>query len=913
VHAKGKFVQDRRHSHKEKPATTADSLVHYTVVSDGGEILEGLVGKNIRSYEAMINERRGKYKRRYALKDDSSGMTNFVAGSRGSNSRQRGTSSSSRLERGTLKRSWSALSTKQNMRPLELCVSKDSSYDDSMERKRFLNYDSVEHPPSIMIDLYHHDDLSAVALRHAAKLTLFSTLNRMFKNTNRTIDVLRGKRCSMKYAIDVQWPHDHGKGYEELPLVEPGQSSVPWIKRRWNESASTDENELRLTAASGNSDFRGGDNELLCPPELSVSIKGGCTKVQSALESCDGLNAVSVQCLKVVNILAEIYLGGKINIQTIPGNTKKISRFSTSSNLSNDTLNRNKDEKVGNAMFVSEALTKKLLDQLEDPLSVVSGALPEWCSIVPSFASFVFSHTSRRLLLDRAGFGVSRAVFCQQESKVNVGPLRQRMASLRARAVELVTEAFSHDADDPTALQLQADELYGMEEALNARVAAQFRAQGWTEHALESAKAVIRRDHLLSDAALVMDRYASDVSLNRRRLEVRFEGESGFDAASGDEAGVTRGFYADVAEALLSCDHIAGVQSPNPCPSIAQLVDDCSSGNDSTLSSHKLPLWIPDVDPSHKVIIPTPRAHADASLGVYPRPLGHNHPMRSSVLKEFRFIGRLFAAALRDRFIFPLPLSITFLKLVQSRSFMEDSMLSGVIDSLSQYAISTSSTSMLPEYNHCLSSTSPAIYIESGDRFNSQQSSSPRVVSSALCLDSADLPRPGFLGGEIYAVENFICAALDNLEESEPHLTKVELRRRRREIASDKSFSRKALGKSYDCSFEEYFEERTFVDPLDPLQGEDAWPLCPNGAQISVTIDNVRVWVTLAKQFVLYDGVIAQADAFRQGINDFFSVDALLLLTPRELYEDVCGGGDNVDSWDEDSIRLLFKLDGQSK
>ncbi len=95
--------------------------------------------------------------------------------------------------------------------------------------------------------------------------------------------------------------------------------------------------------------------------------------------------------------------------------------------------------------------------------------------------------------------------------------------------------------------------------------------------------------------------------------------------------------------------------------------------------------------------------------------------------------------------------------------------------------------------------------------------------------------------------------------------------------------------------------------------GEDAWPLCPNGAQISVTIDNVRVWVTLAKQFVLYDGVIAQADAFRQGINDFFSVDALLLLTPRELYEDVCGGGDNVDSWDEDSIRLLFKLDGQSK
>jgi hypothetical protein len=42
-----------------------------------------------------------------------------------------------------------------------------------------------------------------------------------------------------------------------------------------------------------------------------------------------------------------------------------------------------------------------------------------------------------------------------------------------------------------------------------------------------------------------------DASLHKRRLEVRFEGESGFVAASGDEAGITRGLYADIAEALL--------------------------------------------------------------------------------------------------------------------------------------------------------------------------------------------------------------------------------------------------------------------------------------------------------------------------------------------------------------------------
>jgi hypothetical protein len=38
------------------------------------------------------------------------------------------------------------------------------------------------------------------------------------------------------------------------------------------------------------------------------------------------------------------------------------------------------------------------------------------------------------------------------------------MTTLRARAVELVGEAFAGGAEDPTALQLQADELYGMEE-----------------------------------------------------------------------------------------------------------------------------------------------------------------------------------------------------------------------------------------------------------------------------------------------------------------------------------------------------------------------------------------------------------------------------------------------------------------
>ena len=98
----------------------------------------------------------------------------------------------------------------------------------------------------------------------------------------------------------------------------------------------------------------------------------------------------------------------------------------------------------------------------------------------------------------------------QQESKVKVKPLRERMAALRGRAVELVGKAFSGGAEDPTALQLQADELYGMEEALGARVNGAFRAQKWRGRALQCVKAAVKRETLLADAASEMDLYAKD-------------------------------------------------------------------------------------------------------------------------------------------------------------------------------------------------------------------------------------------------------------------------------------------------------------------------------------------------------------------------------------------------------------------
>ena len=408
---------------------------------------------------------------------------------------------------------------------------------------------------------------------------------------------------------------------------------------------------------------------------------------------------------------------------------------------------------------------------------------------------------------------------------------------MRGRAVELVGEAFSGGAADPTALQLQADELYGMEEALAARVNAAFRAQKWDERMLQSVKATMRRDFLIEDAAIVMEHYATDSTANRRRLEVRFEGESGFDAASGDEAGVTRGFYADVAEDLLKVTH-----------------------------NRKLPLWIADVDSTSRVIIPTPRSHINSLPGVFPRPLSCSNPLWKSVLKEFRFMGRLFAAAIRDGFKFPLPLSASFLKLVQLSSDEFRSM-----------------------------------------DYNSSSSLPSKELNSKSVLSSSDLPRTGFLGGEIFAVENYFC---ETFEKECSELNKIQLVQRHQEIATDKDFARKVLGKSYDCSFNDYFENKCFVDPFDPRQDESSIPLCSNGHKYPVTIKNIHEYVSACKNFMLRDGVLPQALAFRQGVNDFFSADALKLFTSEELQQDVCGCGDNVDVWDEDKIRAVLKLDG---
>jgi hypothetical protein len=676
----------------------------------------------------------------------------------------------------------------------------------------------VEKQPSLNVLFSLHSKLPCIdLLQNSVDITLINALKMLHERQDRWSEWPPKPSCQLYFSVQTKLAEssllaETTATESKVPAVNKLSQADSWSNEQMNRSR-------KLSVQSLNSD----DSEE--------------EKIIHSL--CDGFDETCVQCMEVIRIFSE---------------------------CADDKASVKDKDVLHLPGFENPLLSKKLIEQLDDPVCVVGGALPRWCTDGPSFAPRVFSYDSRRLLLERAAFGVSRSTLKQQEAKVNVGRLRQRMQSLRARAVELVGEAFSGGAEDPTALQLQADELYGMEEALASRVRAAFRAANWQEHGLNVAKAAVRREWLLADAAAAMELYASDSTARHRRLEVRFEGESGFDAASGTEAGVTRGFFADVAEALLSADLVASINCSSACSvslPVASMKDDNEVINEVEKEVSKLPLWIPDMDSSLAVVIPTPRADKQSVVGVFPRPIPSYHPQLTEVLRYFRFMGRLFAAAIRDGFMFPLPLSSAFIKLVQ----------------------------------HGRKSTPKAA------GWNISTCQTP-------LLTAADLPRPGFIGGEVFAADRYICRILDELDSSDPPLSRSELKRRYDELATDKNFARIAFGKSYDCSFDEYFQDRTFVDPLDPSQGIDAVPLCAKGHLKSVTLYNVREWVSLAKAFILHDGVIEQALAFREGVEDFFPVDFLRIFTAEELQREVCGIGDDVDNWDESAVRRLFKLDG---
>jgi hypothetical protein len=875
----------------------------YDLVSDDGEVLRGVTQHEIKSgfdqdslssRARLLRERVGA-----SARDRSSRMIAL----RGLGVGDEDADQPPLPRVGILKRTWSALSLLDELSPVDLNACQKNGGEDNrrssikcsvggVEADTVISASCVEKPPQFRFQFGLNDSQPPVDLGSRA-ITLVSAFQQLSEKQDTHRD---SKTFKFDHRARLYFRIDFVRDSASLDNSEKTRAaSAPFQITAARAANLSEEKESLLSL----------DPVPPVLPGMDDVMEEVDNRARTSRLWTDESEKLTVNCMQLIDSIGRYVYESGMTVEASERPEAKPSPLYD----------------VVDASLESRSLTNKLSEQLDQSLAVASGALPSWCTELPSLAPRLFSYDSRRQLLERTAFGVSRATMRLQEAKVSVGPLRQRMAALRGRAVELVGEAFSGGAEDPTALQLQADELYGMEEALGARVNAAFRAQRWHERSLQCAKAAVRRDTLLLDAATVMERYASDNMFRQRRLEVRFCGESGFDAASGDEAGVTRGFYADVAEALLSCQHVSSstcdsVCSPRPSATPMQTDPVLFTAADYGTNDSKLPLWVPDVDASGTVIIPTPRASAQSTPGVYPRPLSPQDPKMAAVKAQFRFIGRVFACAIREGFMFPLPLSCSFLRLVQicASANIELSSRDDYADTISEKPLRKLSSR----------TASPSVEDDASDEY-SYEENTPTTGTKSLSdfhgdasrnqvhglgqgLVSLDLPRPGFFGGEIFAVEHHICEELDRIDAMD--LREAESEKRYLQVAANRKFAQNAFGKSYECSFEEYMEGKTFVDPLDASQGPGATPLCPDGHERDVTVFNVREWVGLAKQFILRDGVLEQAKAFQQGINDFFPTEYLRLFTATELQRDVCGGSDRVDEWTEDDIKKLFKMDG---
>ncbi|CAD7944556.1 unnamed protein product [Amoebophrya sp. A25] len=266
------------------------------------------------------------------------------------------------------------------------------------------------------------------------------------------------------------------------------------------------------------------------------------------------------------------------------------------------------DKHHNNARFwLNPKLDRKLRSQLDDPLSVITGALPWWVHTLARICPFLFSINTRKLLLKYTAFGQAFAIHWIQENKL--GPYLKRRQTLQT---ELNAAAM-----DPRRTQTLSQDLSNVEEHI-------IRSNWW----IGSLQAVLtkmeKNDQIVDIASMAMQRLNMFPS-SCRTMEVQFENETGFGQA------VTQSFYVELANRLIERDN-----------------------------NRKVPMWVED----DGTLRETSHVGQMCRGGLLVRPL-NSEQVSAKVLNQFRFFGRLVAKALREGFIVPVPLSEEFFALVR--------------------------------------------------------------------------------------------------------------------------------------------------------------------------------------------------------------------------------------------------------
>ena len=88
--------------------------------------------------------------------------------------------------------------------------------------------------------------------------------------------------------------------------------------------------------------------------------------------------------------------------------------------------------------------------------------------------------------------------------------------------------------------------------------------------------------------------------------------------------------------------------------------------------------------------------------------------------------------------------------------------------------------------------------------------------------------------------------------------------------------------------------------PSSTMHGFKSFELVPDGANVTVTNDNVHEYVKLMYRFILVDGVRRQIDAVCEGISEVFSASQLKAFTPAELRSML--SGEATVSWTKEEL-----------
>eukprot|EP00038_Savillea_parva_P018698 m.25088 g.25088 ORF g.25088 m.25088 type:complete len:2054 (+) comp4210_c0_seq1:177-6338(+) len=91
------------------------------------------------------------------------------------------------------------------------------------------------------------------------------------------------------------------------------------------------------------------------------------------------------------------------------------------------------------------------------------------------------------------------------------------------------------------------------------------------------------------------------------------------------------------------------------------------------------------------------------------------------------------------------------------------------------------------------------------------------------------------------------------------------------------------------------------------LPGFPEIELCPGGADVAVTMDNLAEYVDAVVQVTLVEGVRAQMAAVRSGFNAVFPLDALRVFSPAEL--EMLVSGCEPATWDADALKAAITAD----